>query len=51
MEGKYLLVFQSGLGIIFNTRVGGDSDVVSVLYAKAYDAGRFGHRSILCGKN
>ena len=31
-------------GIIFNTRVGGDYDVVSVLYAKAYDAGCFGHR-------
>ena len=31
------------LGIIFNTRAGGDSDVVSVLYAKAYDAGCFGH--------
>ena len=31
------------LGIIFNTRAGGDSDVLSVLYTKAYDAGCFGH--------
>ena len=41
-----MAVLQSNAGIIFNTRAGGDSDVVSVLYAKAYDAGCFGHRSI-----
>ena len=39
-----MAVPQNDVGIIFNTRAGGDSDVVSILYAKAYDAGSFGHR-------
>ena len=34
------------LGHDFNTRAGGDSDVVSVPYAKAYDTGSFGHRML-----
>ena len=38
-----MAVPQNDVGIIFNTRAGGDSDVVSVIYVKTYDAGCFGH--------